>query len=232
MDLFRLGSRLARQYGRSRRARTPARAPAAPAPSPADHSYGPGGAYQPAPDVGQLAGLIQALQQREIPALPGHAPAPAAPAAAPQTDALALLRLIVSNPQFQQSLQQAATSGPAAPRTVPLPVPVGDPGGATRPVPIPLGAVMNAIVTLAGQSMTELNAMSREDDPEVPEYLVSEDGEFIVDPASPEERAALVTHWFRVSDQTRQGAAEPRNPSPENELDESDDWARAAGFMR
>jgi hypothetical protein len=159
-------------------------------------------------------------------------PAPAAPATAPRTDALALLRLILANPEFQQSLQQAATSGPAAPRTVPLPVPISEPGSATRPVQIPLGAVMNAIVELAGQSMTELNAMSTEDDPEVPEYLVSDDGEFIVDPASPEERAALVTHWFRVSDQTRQGAAEPQDPSAENELDESDEWARAAGFMR
>jgi hypothetical protein len=103
-----------------------------------------------------------------------------------------------------------------------------------RSVQIPLGAVMNAISALAGQSRAELNASTREDEPEVPPYLVDEEGDFIVDPASPDDRAALVTHLFRVSDEAQRAARywQPDAPPSEadGELDESDAWARDAGF--
>ena len=93
---------------------------------------------------------------------------------------------------------------------------------------------MNAIAALAGQSMTELNESTPEDDPEVPSYLVDEDGEFVVDPASPDDRAALVAHLFRISDEAQRSGrfwTTQRSASRgDDELDESETWAREAGF--
>jgi hypothetical protein len=191
---------------------------------------------------GQLAPLLQALQQRQIPPLPAPVPvsAPAASAgspAAPQFDALSLLRLILISPQFQQALQPTAAG--TMPRTLHLPVPTratSSPAHAPRmrPVSIPLGAVMNTIAALAGQSLTELHAGTAEDEPEVPGYLVDADGEFIVDPASAEDRAALVAHYFRINTQARQEAGLPRPGrrafGADDELSGSDAWARDAGF--
>jgi hypothetical protein len=103
-----------------------------------------------------------------------------------------------------------------------------------RPVAIPLGAVINTIAALAGQSLTELHAGTAEDEPEVPDYLVDADGEFIVDPASAEDRAALVAHYFRINNQARHEAGLPRPgrraSRPGGELSDSDAWARDAGF--
>ncbi len=94
-----------------------------------------------------------------------------------------------------------------------------------QPMPIPLGAVMNAIAQLAGRSMTELNAGTREEEPEVPVYLVDEQGEYVVDPANAEDRAALVAHLFQVT------AAATEHVEPLVEMDESESWAREAGFI-
>ena len=212
---------------------------------PVPQPYGPGPASQPTLSADQLGILLQALRQRQIPPLPGQPPptaVPSAPVAAapsapavPQADALALLRLILSNPQFQQSLQLAALMGSAGPRTMELPVPRTWPPRRQRPVSIPLGAVMNAISVLAGQSMSELNARTSEDDPEVPSYLVDEEGEFVVDPASSDDRAALVAHLFRVSDEARRSdwdwSPDDSPPEAADEMDESDAWAREAGFL-
>lgn len=152
----------------------------------------------------------------------------------PQADGTALLGLILGNPQLQQALQWAAVMGSAGPRTVQLPVPATGAPGRMRSVPIPLGAVMNAISALAGQSMVELNATTQEDEPEVSPYLVDEQGDFIVDPASPDDRAALVAHLFRVSDEAQRSAGSwPPDGGPteaDGELDESEEWARDAGF--
>ena len=102
-------------------------------------------------------------------------------------------------------------------------------------MPIPLGAVLNAIVALAGQSMTELAEQESEDAEELPEYLVAEDGELLVDPASADDRAALVTHLFRLSDagrRSRRSRYQLHQPgSGPADRDESDSWARAAGFL-
>lgn len=203
--------------------------------------YGPGAAGQPAPNVDLLGVLLQALRQRQIPPLPGPpapspvAAVPAAPAV-PQADAISLLRLILGNPQFQQALQSAPGRGAPATRTVDLPVPATTPPRRMRSVPIPLGAVMNAIFALAGQSMTELNENTSEDDPEVPSYLVDDEGDFLVDPASPDDRAALVAHLFRLSDEAQHAGRywQPttRLSTADNELDECDMWAREAGFTK
>src|SRR6185295_3008722 len=115
---------------------------------------------------------------------------------------------------------------------LPLPAP-GYPGGA-RSTSIPMGAVMNAIASLAGQSMTQFNAGTREDEAEVPEYLVDEEGEFVVDPASAEERAALVAHLFRMNEHAHRAGwfRPPSEVEPEvvaedvSEVDETELWAR------
>lgn len=193
-------------------------------------SSGAGAAAAPA-GGDQLAFLLQALQQRQIPPLPGAA-APGAAQAPPQRDGLGLLRLILTNPQFLQTLQ-SATSSVAARRTVSLPVPMASRPQQRRSVQIPLGAVMNAIAALASQSMAELNATTTEDDPELPSYLVDEQGEFVVDPADPTARASLVTHYFHANALADEGEdVEQANRFYETdaEMDESDVWAEEAGF--
>jgi hypothetical protein len=182
--------------------------------------------------VDTIGMLLHALQQRQIPPLPGPF---MQPAAVPQHNALTLLGLILANPNLQRTLQSAQMTG-TAPRTVELPVPVATASSRPRPVPIPLGAVMNAIVALAGQSMTELNESTPEDDPEVPSYLVGDDGDFLVDPGSPNDRAALVAYLFRLSDEAerdRNGRRSEQEDESEDEreIDESEAWAEAAGFI-
>ena len=173
---------------------------------------------------------MQALQQRQIPPLPVAAPpmmaAPSWPGS-PQADGLALLRLILLNPQFQQALSQAAGSR-VAPPPVTLPMPAIEPPSRMRPVDIPLGAVLNAISALTGPAMMQLNARTSEEDPEVPAYLVSEEGEFVVDPSSPDDRASLVVHMFEVSDEAQRLAAlRQRQSRPQ---DETDLWAYEFGL--
>jgi hypothetical protein len=151
------------------------------------------------------------------------------PGARPPADATALLRMFLGLPQLQSALQSAAVLGPAGPRTMELPIPAADAPGGVRNLQIPLGAVMNTIATLAGRSMEELNASTQESDPEVPDYLVGENGEFIVDPGSAAERAALLTHMVRMHQAAhRAGWFEARES--DEELDEAEAWARDAGF--
>jgi hypothetical protein len=173
--------------------------------------------------------LLQALQQRQIPPLPGtYAQPPAAPAQPPQQNALALLSLMLANPNLQRAFHTARMTG-AAPRTVELPVPAATAPPQTRPVQIPLGAVMNAIAALAGQSMTELNESTSEDEPEVPSYLVGDDGDFLVDPGSPTDRAALVGYLFRMSDEAERAGF--GRFSEDEAQDETEAWAEAVGFI-
>jgi hypothetical protein len=175
------------------------------------------------------------------PAYPGY------PQMAPPNDPMQVLRSIVGNPQFQQALQWSAAMGPAGPRNVHLPVPAPGYPGDVRSVAIPMGAVMNTVSTLANQSRNQINATTREDEAEVPEYLVDDHGGFIVDPASSDDRAALVAHLFRLSDEAyrsgwfeaaaEQGAEAAFDKDREEEAeDETEDatelWAREAGFTR
>lgn len=183
--------------------------------------------------------LLQALQQRQIPQLPGPY---MQPSAIPQHNAMTLLSLMLANPHLQQTLQTAQMTG-VPPRSVALPVPAATAPLQTRQVQIPLGAVMNALAALAGQAMTELNESTSEDEPEMPSYLVGDDGDFLVDPGNPNDRAALVAHLFRLSDEMqRSGYEQPadaeyaddeayREDETEDEQDESEAWAEAAGFI-
>lgn len=174
--------------GPARRTPTPPRRPPAP-------TRPPGGALSPA-QVAQLnqqrmmqqrqlqqQRQMQMQQQRQQGAQGG------------QANAAALVSMLMSNPQLQRALQQAVMQGRAGRREVVMEVP-GESGG-TRSVAIPLGAVMNTVAALASQAMVELNEQTHESDPEVPEYLLGEDGQYIVDPADPDQRAALVLHYMR-----------------------------------
>jgi hypothetical protein len=184
-----------------------------------------------------LAQLLRALQLGQVPPMPGPGAGarrrPAAPAAR-QMDATALLSLFLSMPQVQRSLQSAAVLGPASPRTVKMPMPPTTAGGGQRNVSIPLGGVLNALGGLIGQAMEEINACASEADPELPDYLVGGDGRLMVDPASPEERAALVTHLFRVSSEARRaGLVHEADDDEDNEtFDELEAWAFEAGLER
>ena len=151
---------------------------------------------------------------------------------------------MLANPNLQRTLHAAHITG-VPPRSVELPVPATAAPPRTRQVQIPLGAVMNALNLLAGQAMTELTESTPEDDPEMPSYLVGDDGDLLVDPADPNDRAALVAYLFRLSDEVeRSGYAEAAQAEPaedeaaayyedetEDEQDESEEWAEAAGFI-
>jgi len=96
----------------------------------------------------------------------------------------------------------------------------------SRTVQLPFGDILNTIAALAGQSTAEFGVGPGESEGEAAEYLVGEDGGYVVDPASGDERAALVAFLFRLNDEAvRQGYL----PAGE-ELDESDAWARDAGW--
>jgi hypothetical protein len=215
--------------------------------------YGAGAASPyaawPQPGGDTLGLLLQALQQRQVPPLPGPY---AQPTAVPQHNAMTLLSLMLANPNLQRTLQTAHMTG-VPPRSVDLPVPASIAPVRTRQVQIPLGAVMNALTALAGQAMTELNESTPEDDPEMPSYLVGDDGDFLVDPADPNDRAALVAYLFRLNDEAERNryaatseAAEYTEDEAaayaedeaaydtyetEDEQDETEAWAAEAGFI-
>ena len=205
--------------------------------------------------AGQVGGFVQAMRGGQAPAFPGAAggglagprglqqPAPAqpspgtpppgygapgAPGAAPggpPVNATALMGLLLNNPHLIQAIQSApfVTQGGAPGVQVNVPD--------TAPVSIPLGAVMNAIAQLAQASTRELNAMTSEGDSEIPEYLLAEDGEFIVDPASADDRAAVVLQWLRLEGEAQRCAeSDGFIAADEMGMDESDVWAREAGF--
>ncbi len=161
-----------------------------------------------APPASPLAALMQALQTGEVPRVAGVAPpaarAPSAPQGeptrAPARDATALLSLILSNAQVQDTLRRAATQ--RVPDDVQLAVPAST--GSTRRdvVPLPMNAVVQAIASLAQRSTLELDeALTDEDESaEAPaEFLLTEGGDLIVDPADPHRRADLVAHYFRCA---------------------------------
>jgi hypothetical protein len=106
-----------------------------------------------------------------------------------------MLQQLFGNPQLLQALAQGIVGGPTAPREVVLEIAGHE--GTTEAVAIPLGAVMNAIATLATEAMVELNAQTHPAESEVPSYLLGQEGELIVDPANTEARAALVVDYFR-----------------------------------
>jgi hypothetical protein len=203
--------------------------PPQPPPPPGMPYPGFGGGYGPFAQLGTFGGQLGLPMPPDRPGLPiGPGLSVAAPwgAPVPSLDATSLLALLLRNPQLQQAAQAIGTGG-APPRSLALPVPApGNPTGA-RPLDLPLGAVMNAIALLASRSMEELNGLTSEDDPEVPEYMIGEEGEFLADPGSPEDRAALVVEWFRAAEE---GGFAGGTLESEDTLDEAEAWARDAGL--
>ena len=84
-----------------------------------------------------------------------------------------------------------------------------------RDVPIPAGAVVNAIAEIAIRAREELNAPTVLEDEGVPEYLIAEDGEYIVDPTRRAERAALVWHLIRLEAEAERYGVIPESSDSE-----------------
>jgi hypothetical protein len=107
---------------------------------------------------------------------------------------------IINRPEIIQALMAMALG--SAGRTH-IPVGGGEPDApgepAEPPVPVPVGAFANVIGSLANQAGSDLNAAEPQQGESVPSYLLGEGGEFLVDPAVPEERARLVLELLHGS---------------------------------
>ncbi|OQZ00737.1 MAG: hypothetical protein B6D35_05565 [Candidatus Brocadia sp. UTAMX2] len=94
--------------------------------------------------------------------------------------AVSQLMSFLQNPALLQSIL-GQVLGKAGRGTVP----VGQQGASA-----PFGSFMNALSTLANQAAAEANA--REDSQGTPSYLLDKQGNFLCDPAVPEERAQIL----------------------------------------
>ncbi len=82
---------------------------------------------------------------------------------------------------------------------------------------VPGGALMNLLATLANQAAVEMNA-SGTGSQETPQYLLSEEGELLCDPAVPEERAKVLWNLLEEADEEEEVPYEyddERYPYPE-----------------
>ncbi|MBT8341964.1 MAG: hypothetical protein HKP58_04870 [Desulfatitalea sp.] len=172
--------------------------------------------YSPPPPAG-----------RQAPARTG-APGPAGAQARPPLNNTAQLASLLNNPQIMQALRSALFRD----REGELYVEADD---STRmPVQIPMGDVMATIARLAQASAFELKALTGETAAKIPDYLISDDGEYIADPECTEERSALVLEYLRHQgeldryDELDGFAGIGKEDS--DEMDASEAWARDAGF--
>lgn len=110
-------------------------------------------------------------------AVPMPAPQPIAPGS---LSSAAQLMGTLLTPQMLQALL-ALLLGQAGQRSVLV--------GNTE---VPIGAFPNLLSTLANQAAAEYNASTYNAGEDVPRYLMDADGEFVVDPAIPEQRAAVL----------------------------------------
>jgi hypothetical protein len=135
---------------------------------------------------------------------------------------------LLNNPQIMQALRSALFRGREGALRVEADI------SNSTPESIPLGDVMVTIARLAQESALELNALAGEGAVEIPSYLVSEDGEYIVDPESAEDRDALVLENLRRQGELGRyddlGGYVAMDGVAGNEMDESEVWAREAGF--
>jgi hypothetical protein len=163
------------------------------------------------------------------PSTGGAAPPPSTGGTAPSTpastggssNAAAVLAQLFGSGGLLQSLSGAIVGGSTARQeaVVELDGPEG-----TSQVAIPMGAVMNAIAHLATEAMLEFNASTHESAPAVPDYLMSESGEFIVDPSDSAARAALVVEYFRRAQATQQNRTNGFTPGSGLNDPSSGDW--------
>lgn len=101
--------------------------------------------------------------------------------------AAAQLLGVLNRPEILQSLM-AMIMGPAGRPNIPV-------GGN----PVPVGAFANLIGALANTAAAEYNATAAQEGESIPTYLLNESGDFLVDPAVPEERAGLLLSMLNQS---------------------------------
>jgi hypothetical protein len=171
--------------------------------------------------------------RRATPAAPVGRPSPVRPrvVAQPGTPGrtpmnyTAQFASLLSNPQIMQAIRSALFRGRQGALHI---------GAGRTSARIPTGDVMATIARLARESALELNALAGEDAAEIPDYLISEDGEFVVDPEFDEDREALVLEYLRrqgeIDRYDEPGGRVVIEGSAGNEMDESEVWAREAGL--
>ncbi len=135
---------------------------------------------------------------------------------------------LLNNPQIMQALRSALLRGREAALHVETDIVSG------MPVEIPMSEVMKVLANLANEAAIELDALEGGDAAEVPEYLVGEDGELIIDPECAEEREALVLENLILQGEFVRYAGLDGSVGMEgiagSEMDDSEAWAREAGF--
>ncbi len=105
------------------------------------------------------------------------------PSAAQLLPSVTQLLQMLSSPVVFQALMAMLMGGDGRPNLI-----VGN-------TPFPPGAVANTIAALANQAAAEYNAVAPGGEA-VPRYLLDERGEFLCDPAVPEQRAAVLVERF------------------------------------
>lgn len=135
---------------------------------------------------------------------------------------------LLNNPQILQALRSALFRGREG--TLRIEANISD----SIPAKIPLADVVDTIARLAQESALELNALAGDDSAEIPDYLVSEDGEYIVDQECAEDRQSVVLGLLRLQGELDRydelGGWVEAEGMAGNVLDESEVWAREAGF--
>jgi len=142
------------------------------------------------PLVGAALGQLGSMAGRAIapgkPAPPGAMPPTPAgqmmPAGGGSPSAAQLLQML-SRPEVFQALMAMIMGGAGSPNMM---------VGSTS---VPSAAVANTIAALANQAAAEYNAVAPGGEA-VPRYLLDERGEFLCDPAVPEQRAAVLVRRF------------------------------------
>lgn len=135
---------------------------------------------------------------------------------------------LLNNPQIQQLLRSSLF------RRREGVVRIESDGPYSESVSIPMADVVNTISRLARASAVELHALDDEDAPEIPEYLVGEDGDYIIDPECPEAREALVLEYLRDQSEADRYAElsgwDDMAGGGGYDTDAPEEWAREAGF--
>jgi hypothetical protein len=72
--------------------------------------------------------------------------------------------------------------------------------------------------------------MATEDEQQVPDYLLADDGSLLADPASPQERAAVALQRLRIGAEARRYDLAGAGRFDRTRLDAADVWARDAGL--
>lgn len=155
---------------------------------------------------------------------------PAAPAAVRglPLNNTAQIASLLNNPQIMQALRSALFRRREGSLRIEASISDGS------PVSIPLADVMDMVARLAQESALELKALSGGDAEEIPSYLVGEDGEYVIEPESAEDRDALVLAELRYQRELERydepGGFDAIEGVAMDAMSESDVWAREAGF--